>query len=57
MSLLTTAEIENLRFHLGYGNLQVGAYPYTPDGFFELFTNVIKPYLSDAEATSATTAI
>jgi len=57
MSALTSVEIENLRFHLGYGNLQVGAYPWTPDGFFELFTNVIKPYLSDAEATTATTAI
>lgn len=57
MALLTTDEIENLRFHLGFGNLQVGAYPYTPDGFFELFTNIVQPYLSDASLTSSTTAI
>lgn len=54
---LTTQEIEQLRFHLGYGNLAVGAYPWTPDGFFELFTNVIKPNITTAEETSATTAI
>jgi hypothetical protein len=57
MAQLTTAEVENLRFHLGYGNLQVGAYPWTPDGFFELFTNVIKPYLSTGPETSATTPV
>ena len=57
MTQLAAAEIENLRFHLGYGNLQVGAYPWTPDGFMELFQNVIRPYLSTAEETSATTLI
>ena len=54
---LTTDEIEHLRYHLGFGNLDVGAYPYTPDGFFELFTNVIQPYLHEGLETSATTAI
>lgn len=54
---LTTQEIEQLRYHLGYGNLAVGAYPYTPDGFFELFTNVIGPYLTTAAETTATTAV
>jgi hypothetical protein len=57
MAQLTTEEVENLRFHLGYGNLQVGAYPWTPDGFMELFTNVIKPYLATGPETSATTAV
>jgi hypothetical protein len=57
MAALTPDEIEVLRYHLGYGNLQVGAYPWTPDGFFELFTNVVKPYLSDGLSTSAATAI
>lgn len=56
-AVLTAAEIESLRFHLGFGNLQVGAYPWTPDGFFELFTNVIAVWLSDSPPTSATTAI
>jgi hypothetical protein len=56
-AVLTTAEVENLRFHLGYGNLQVGAYPWTPDGFMELFTNVIALYLSTGAETSATTVV
>jgi hypothetical protein len=56
-AVLTPEEIENLRFHLGYGNLQVGAYPWTPDGFFELFTNVIALYLSAGPETNATTAV
>jgi hypothetical protein len=37
--------------------LAVGAYPYTPDGFFELFTNVIAVYLTGGTETSATTSI
>lgn len=57
MAQLTTEEVENLRYHLGYGNLQVGAYPWTPDGFMELFTNVIKPYLSTGPETSSTTLV
>lgn len=54
---LTAQEIEHLRFHLGYGNLAVGAYPWTPDGFFEIFTNVIGPYLTTAAETTAPTPI
>lgn len=57
MAVLTPLEVERIRFHLGYGNLNVGAYPWSPDGFFELFTNVIAVYLSDATTTTATTAI
>ena len=57
MAALTPDEIESLRFHLGFGNLQVGAYPWTPDGFFELFQNVIAVYLTTAAETSATTPI
>lgn len=56
-AVITAAEVENLRFHLAYGNIQVGAYPWTPDGFFELFTNVIAQYLSTGAETTATTAI
>lgn len=52
---LTDAEIQSLRHHLGYGNVSTGAYPYTPDGFYELFTSVISPNLqTGAETTSAT---
>jgi len=54
---LTAQEIEQARYHLGYGNLAVGAYPWTPDGFMELFQNVIGPYLTTAAETRATTAI
>jgi hypothetical protein len=56
-AVLTREETESVRFHLGYGNLQVGAYPWTPDGFFELFTNVLAVYLSDGLVTSSTTSI
>ena len=56
-AVLTANEIERTRFHLGYGEIQIGGYPWTPDGFFELFTNVIAQYLSSAEETTATTAI
>lgn len=54
---LTTAEIEELRLHLQYGNIGVGAYPSSPDGFYELFYDVVSPYLSTGTETSATTAI
>lgn len=54
---LTTSEIESVRAHLGHGNINIGGYPYTPDGFQELFTQVIGPYLSTGTETSATTAI
>jgi hypothetical protein len=54
---LSTAEGESLRFHLGYGNVGVGAYPYTPDGFKELFEQVIAPNLTGDTETTATTAV
>jgi len=53
---VTNAEIEALRFHLGYGNIAVGGYPYTPDGFLELFAQVIQPNLTTAPETTAATA-
>lgn len=56
-AVLTNTEVERLRGHLGYGMIQVGGYPWTPDGFFELFYNVIAQYLSSAAETTATTAI
>jgi len=54
---ITDAEIEALRFHLGYGNLDFGAYPYSPDGFKELFRDVVAPNLTGTTETTATTAI
>ncbi len=54
---LTSSEIQSLRFHLGYGNIGVNAYPYTPDGFYELFTQVVAPNLETAAVTSSTTAV
>jgi len=57
LSVLTTAEVESLRFHLGYGQIGIGGYPYTPDGFYELFHGVIEPNLTSGEETSSTTAI
>jgi hypothetical protein len=54
---LTTSEVESLRFHLGYGNAGVGAYPYTPDGFQAIFEQVVAPNLTGSTETTATTAI
>lgn len=54
---ITTSEIERLRFFLGYGNIAVAAYPYTPDGFFELFYDVVAPNLTTGAQTSASVAI
>lgn len=51
------AEIETLRFHLGYGNIGVGAQPYTSDGFKDLFYTVIAPNLSEGASTTAVTEI
>lgn len=56
-AVLSREDVEHVRFHLGFGNLAVGAYPWTPDGFFELFTNVIAVWLMDGLVTSSTTAI
>lgn len=56
-AVITAAEVENLRYHLGYGNVGIGGYPYTPDGYFELFTNVIAQYLTDGAVTTASVAV
>lgn len=50
-SSISFAEIESLRFHLGYGQLGIGT-PYTPDGFQELFAQVVAPYLTTGHETS-----
>jgi hypothetical protein len=51
---ITDSEIERLRFFLGWGNLDVAAYPYTPDGFFEAFYDIVAPNLTTgAESTVA----
>ncbi|MGK3981317.1 hypothetical protein WMF38_57500 [Sorangium sp. So ce118] len=57
MAVLTDAEIEELRWHLGWGNISVGGYPHTPDGYFEAIRNVVAEYLTTEDETSATTAI
>lgn len=54
---LTTAELDSLRHHLGYGNLSVHAEPYTPDTYYEVFSGIVSPNLSTGTETSATTAI
>lgn len=56
-SAVSDAEREALRFHLCYGNVSVSGYPYTPDGFIELFRDVVQPNLTTGEETTATTAI
>lgn len=57
MAVLTDAETEAIRFHLGYGNIGVGGYPHTPDGYFEAIKNVVAEYLTTGAETTATTAI
>lgn len=57
MAVLTDAEIEELRWHLGWGNISVGGYPHTPDGYFEAIRDVVAEYLTTEAETSATTAI
>ncbi len=51
---MTDAEIEATRFHLGYGNLDFGAYPYTEDGFKQIFRDVVAPNLTVGAETTAT---
>ncbi len=52
---VTDAEIESLRFHLGYGNLGDQSL-YTPDGFREVFYQEIQPNLTGDTETTATTS-
>ena len=54
---MTDAEVEATRFHLGFGNLDFGAYPYTSDGFKSIFGEVIAPNLTIGAETTATTSI
>lgn len=54
---LTASEMDSLRHHLGYGNIAVGAEPYTPDTFFEVFNAIVSPYLSTGNETSASATI
>lgn len=54
---LSTAEIASTRFHLGYGNVSNDGLPYTDDGFWEIFDDIVSPYLETGTETSATTAV
>ena len=54
---LTNAEVESLRFFLGWGNLDVRAYPYTRDGWWEALYGVVKESLTDGAETTANVAI
>ncbi len=51
---MSASEIESLRFHLNYGNISVLGSPYTPDGFQEVFSQVIAPNLDTDTETTAT---
>lgn len=54
---LTASELDSLRFHMGHGNINTGAYPNTAEGMYELYYNVISPQLSTNTETSSTTAV
>jgi hypothetical protein len=54
---LTTSEIESTRFHLGWGNIAVGGLPYTGDGYWSIFDDIVSEYLGTGTETSATTAV
>lgn len=54
---LTASEIQSLRFHLGYGNVSQDGRPYTPDGFWEVFEQIISPNLGTGTETTGSTAI
>ena len=54
---LSTSEIESTRHHLGWGNMAVGSAPYTLDGFWHTFNQIVSPYLGTGTETSATDAI
>lgn len=54
---LTDSEVESLRFHLGLGNIGTGASTYSPDGFKELFDDVISVYLTGSTETTGSTNV
>lgn len=58
MALTSTGwEAQALRRHLGYGNIDTGAYPYTADGFLELFNGVVVPNLQTALETTCSSSV
>lgn len=54
---LSTAELDSLRHHLGYGNLSTAAEPYTADTYYEVFSGIVSPNLSTGTETSSVTAV
>lgn len=56
-AVLTEPEIEEIRFHTGWGNIAVGAYPATPDGWYEVFHQVVAQYLTAGTETTVTASI
>lgn len=54
---LSTEEIDDVRRHLGYGNIGLGAEPYTPDGFQAVFDQIVSTYLSTGNETTSSTTI
>lgn len=55
---LTDAEIQSLRYHLGYGVLNgLSADLYTGDGYLALFEDVVRDSLETAEETTGTTTV
>lgn len=54
---LTESEVESLRFFLGWGNLNVRAYPYTRDGWWEALYGVVRENLTEGAETTSSVAI
>lgn len=53
---VSDSEIEAVRVHLSYGGV-ISASPYTPDGFYETFHQVVQPSLYEGESTTIALAI
>lgn len=54
---LTDAEVESLRFLLGWSNLGIRAYPFTSDLWWESMYGVVRPSLTEGAETTASVAI
>lgn len=52
---LTDAELQKIRYELGYVNLDVAAEPYV--GIASFFTQVLQPYLLSGASTTSTTTV
>ncbi len=52
---LSTAELAELKYALGYNLLEIGAVPYI--GISALFERVIQPYLQEGDDTTSSTAV